>query len=118
MIDAEFNECMAMLFSYYPNKKFDPVLSQLYHRRFIHLSHEDFYNGINNHIDDERYKWFPDIPELRSFMPEPKQQMILEDKGGLTGCDNTKRLVAKYHPETGSYFKDRITNTNNLKVER
>jgi hypothetical protein len=117
MTDGEFNECMAMLFSYYPNKKFDPVLSQLYHRRFIHLSYQNFYNGVNKHIDDERYKWFPDIPELKSFMPEIKQQ-LLEDKGGLTCCDNTKRLVEKYYPVTGSYFKIIITNTENLKVNK
>ncbi len=98
MIDAEFNECMAMLFSYYPNKKFDPVLSQLYHRRFIHLSYDDFYTGVNNHIDDERYKWFPDIPELRSFMPEVKQPLI-ENKGGLSWCDNTQKLMDKYCPK-------------------
>jgi hypothetical protein len=118
MTDGEFNECMAMLFSYYPNKKFDPVLSQLYHRRFIHLSYQEFYNGVNAHIDDERYKWFPDIPELKSFMPEPKQTLQIEDKGGLTCCDNTKRLVEKYHPVTGSYFKTIITNTDNLEVRR
>jgi hypothetical protein len=117
MLDAEFNECMAMLFSYYPNKKFDPVLSQLYHRRFIHLSYDDFYNGVNNHIDDERYKWFPDIPELRSFMPEVKQP-LLENKGSVTGCQNCKALVDKYHPVNGSYFKTLITNTNNLEVEK
>jgi hypothetical protein len=117
MTDGEFNECMAMLFSYYPNKKFDPVLSQLYHRRFIHLSYIDFYSGVNNHIDDEKYKWFPDIPELKSFMPEIKQQLLV-DKGGLTCCDNTKRLVDKYHPVTGSYFKTIITNTSNLKVDK
>ena len=98
MTKGEFNECMAMLFSYYPNKKFDPVLSQLYHRRFIHLSYEDFYNGVNNHIDDERYKWFPDIPELRSFMPEVKQP-LLENKGGLSWCDSTQKLIDKYCPE-------------------
>ena len=118
MLDDKFNECMAMLFSYYPNKKFDPVLSQLYHGRFIHLSYEDFYKGVNDHIDDERYKWFPDIPELRSFMPKPEQQMMLQDKGGLTCCDNTKRLIDKYHPVTGSYFKTIITNADNLEVRR
>ena len=117
MLDPEFNECMAMLFSYYPDKKFDPVLSQLYHRKFIHLSHDDFYKGVDSHIESA-FKWFPGIPELRSFMPEPKPAMMLENKGGLTCCDNTKRLVDKYHPETGSYFKTIITNTNNLKVEK
>jgi hypothetical protein len=117
MTDAKFNEGMAMLFSYYRDKKFDPVLSQLYHRRFIHLSHEDFYNGINNHIDDERYNWFPGIPELRSFMPEVKQP-LLENKGSLSWCDNTQKLMDKYHPVTGSYFKAIITNEDNLKVEK
>ncbi|MFQ3209150.1 MAG: hypothetical protein ACI9HU_000634 [Colwellia sp.] len=118
MTNDEFNECLAMLYSYYPNKKFDPVLSRLYHGRFIHLSYDDFYSGVNNHIDDERYKWFPDIPELRSFMPEPKQAMMLENKGGVSGCENTRRLVDKYHPVTGSYFKTIITNTDNLEVRR
>ena len=110
MTNDEFNESMAMLFSYYPNKKFDPVLSRLYHGRFIHLSYNDFYNGVNNHIDDERYEWFPSIPQLKSFMPEPKPQMMLQDKGGLSWCDNTQNLIDKYHPDTGSYFKAKITN--------
>jgi hypothetical protein len=118
MIDAEFNECMAMLFSYYPNKKFDPVLSQLYHRRFIHLSYDDFYTGVNNHIDDERYKWFPDIPELRSFMPEVKQPLRIEENLKLLRNKETQDLIDKYHPETGSYFKTLIANTNNLEVEK
>ena len=118
MTDGEFNECMAMLFSYYPNKKFDPVLSQPYHRRFIHLSYEDFYNGVNNHIDDERYKWFPDIPELRSFMPEPKPALRIEENLKLLRNKETQALIDKYHPETGSYFKSIITNAENLKVNK
>jgi hypothetical protein len=87
---------MAMLFSYYPNRPFCPVIAQLYNRRFIHLSYEDFYKGVNDHIDS-KFKWFPDISELKSFMPEVKQQ-LLEDKGGLTWCDNTQRLMDKYGP--------------------
>jgi hypothetical protein len=118
MIDAEFNECMAMLFSYYPNKKFDPVLSQLYHGRFIHLSYDDFYNGVNNHIDDERYEWFPGIPELRSFMPEVKQPLKIEENLKLLRNKETQALIDKYHPDTGSYFKTLITNTNSLEVEK
>ena len=118
MTKGEFNECMAMLFSYYPNKKFDSVLSQLYHRRFIHLSYDDFYTGVNNHIDDERYKWFPDIPELRSFMPEVKQPLRIEENLKLLRNKETQDLIDKYHPDTGSYFKKLITNTNNLKVEK
>jgi hypothetical protein len=118
MIDAEFNECMAMLFSYYPNKKFDPVLSQLYHRRFIHLSYEDFYTGVNNHIDDERYEWFPGIPELRSFMPEPEKPLKIEENLNLLRNKETQDLIDKYHPETGSYFKTNITNTDNLEIKK
>ena len=107
MEPGEFNECMAMLFSYY-RKPVDPVLAKLYSRRFINLDYNDFYNGVNNHIDDARYKWFPDIPELKSFMPEPKPQMMLQDKGGLSWCDNTQNLIDKYHPGTGSYFKSTL----------
>jgi hypothetical protein len=92
MSDDQFNECMAMLFSYY-RKPVDVVLSRLYAKRFIHLSHNDFFNGINNHIDDGNFKWFPDIPELRSFMPE---QPMLENKGSLSWCDNTQALIEKY----------------------
>jgi hypothetical protein len=97
MTDEQFNECMAMLFSYY-RKPVDGVLSKLYARRFINLNYIDFYNGVNNHIDDEQYKWFPDIPELRSFMPEVKQQMI-QNKGSLTWCDNTQKLMDEYCPD-------------------
>jgi hypothetical protein len=50
-------------------------------------------------------------------MPEVKQP-LLEDKGGLSWCDNTQRLIDKYHPVTGSYFKTIITNEDNLKVEK
>jgi hypothetical protein len=94
MSNDEFNECMAMLFSYYPNRPFCPVIAQLYNRRFIHLSYAAFYKGVNDHIDS-KFKWFPDIAELKSFMPETKP-LQLEDKGSVTCCENTKRLMQRY----------------------
>ena len=51
-------------------------------------------------------------------MPKPKQTIMLENKGGVSGCENTQRLVAKYHHENGSYFNTIITNAENLKVEK
>mgnify|MGYP003648312624 CR=1 FL=1 len=118
MTNDEFNESMAMLFSYYPNKKFDPVLSRLYHGRFIHLSYNDFYNGVNNHIDDERYEWFPSIPQLKSFMPEPTPSLMIEENLKLLRNKETQDLIDKYHPDTGSYFKSTITNEATLKANK
>jgi len=100
MTNTEFNQCMAMLFSYY-RKPFDQVLSNLYASRFINIAYVDFFKGINNHIDDENFKWFPDIPELRGFMPAIKQQLI-ENKGGLSWCENTQSLMDKYPPKIRS----------------
>ena len=51
-------------------------------------------------------------------MPKPEKPLQIEEDLKLLRNKETQALIDKYHPETGSYFKDRITNTNNLKVER
>ena len=116
--DEKFSESLAILSETY--KPFSDAKEMIWAALFENYEIEDFQAAVIKHITDPVRGSYPDVKpaDILRFMPEPKQALMIEDKGGLTCCDNTKRLIAKYHPETGSYFKDRITNTNNLKVER
>ena len=116
--DEKFSESLAILSETY--KPFTDAKEMIWAALFENYEIQDFQAAVIKHITDPVRGSYPDVKpaDILRFMPEPKQSMMLEDKGGLTGCENTQRLVAKYHPETGSYFKSRITNTNNLKVER
>jgi hypothetical protein len=115
--NKKFAEMLAILSETY--KPFTPAKEKIWAAIFRKYEIEDFEVAIFKHITDENKGTFEPKPaDILRFMPEPKQTLQIEDKGGLTCCDNTKRLVEKYHPVTGSYFKTIITNAENLKVER
>ena len=116
--DEKFSESLAILSETY--KPFSDAKEMIWAALFENYEIEDFQAAVIKHITDPVRGSYPDVKpaDILRFMPEPKQALMIEDKGGLTCCDNTKRLIAKYHPETGSYFKTIVTNTNNLKVER
>jgi hypothetical protein len=115
--NKKFAEMLAILSETY--KPFTPAKEKIWAAVFRKYEIEDFEVAIFKHITDENKGTFEPKPaDILRFMPEPKQTLQIEDKGGLTCCDNTKRLVEKYHPVTGSYFKIIITNTENLKVNK
>jgi hypothetical protein len=115
--NKKFAEMLAILSETY--KPFTPAKEKIWAAVFRKYEIEDFEAAIFKHITDENKGTFEPKPaDILRFMPEPKQTLQIEDKGGLTCCDNTKRLVEKYHPVTGSYFKTIITNAENLKVEK
>jgi hypothetical protein len=116
--NEKFAEMMAILSETY--KPFSSAKEKIWAAVFRKYEIEDFESAIFKHITDEVRGGYQDVKpaDILRFMPEPKQTLQIEDKGGLTCCDNTKRLVEKYHPVTGSYFKTIITNETNLKVEK
>ena len=115
--NEKFAEMMAILSETY--KPFSPAKEKIWAAVFRKYEIEDFEVAIFKHISDETKGTFEPKPaDILRFMPEPKQALMIQDKGGLTYCDNTKRLVEKYHPVTGSYFKTIITNETNLKVNK
>ena len=115
--NEKFAELMAILSETY--KPFSSAKEKIWAAVFRKYEIEDLESSIFKHISDENKGAFEPKPaDILKFMPEPKEQFMIQDKGGLTCCDNTKRLVEKYHPVTGSYFKTIITNTDNLEVRR
>jgi hypothetical protein len=114
--NEKFAEMLAILSETY--KPFSPAKEKIWAAVFRKYEIEDFEVAIFKHITDEIRGGYQDVKpaDILRFMPEPKQAMMLENKGGVSGCENTRRLVDKYHPVTGSYFRIITTNTDNLKV--
>ena len=114
----EFQKCMAIISETYSKPSTNAKLD-IWWSVFANYEVSDFEKAIFKHVTDPNKGTFEPKPaDILRFMPEPKQAMMLENKGGVSGCENTQRLVAKYHPETGSYFNTIITNTTNLEVRR
>jgi hypothetical protein len=115
--NPKFNELMAILSETY--KPFSPAKEKIWAAVFRKYEIEDFEAAIFKHITDENKGTYEPKPaDILRFMPEPKQVLQIENKGSLSWCENTQKLMDKYHPVTGSYFKSIITNTDNLKVEK
>ena len=96
--NPKFNELMAILSETY--KPFSPAKEKIWAAVFRNHEIEDFEKAIFKHITDETRGTFEPKPaDILRFMPEPKPTMMLENKGSVTGCENTQRLVAKYCPE-------------------
>tara|TARA_R110000787_G_scaffold269036_2_gene375700 strand:- start:139 stop:504 length:366 start_codon:yes stop_codon:yes gene_type:complete len=116
--EPKFKELIATIAETY-SKPVTPVKFNVWKTIFMPYEIDDLFTAVFKHITDETKGTFEPKPaDILRFMPEPKQTMMLENKGGVSGCENTRRLVDKYHPETGSYFKTIITNTDNLEVRR
>lgn len=113
----EFQKCMAIISETYSKPATNSKLD-IWWSVFSNYDVSDFEKAIFKHVTDPSKGTFEPKPaDILRFMPEPKQTLHLEDKGGLSWCDNTQALIDKYHPVTGS-FKTIITNTNNLKVDK
>lgn len=116
--ESKFKELIATIAETY-SKPVTPVKYNVWKTIFMPYEINDLSAAVFKHITDENKGTFEPKPaDILRFMPEPRPAMMLENKGGVSGCENTQRLVAKYHPETGSYFKTIITDTTNLEVRR
>ena len=116
--DEKFSESLAILSETY--KPFSDAKEMIWAALFEKYEIEDFQAAVIKHITDPVRGSYPDVKpaDILRFMPKPEKPLQIEEDLKLLRNKETQALIDKYHPETGSYFKDRITNTNNLKVER
>jgi hypothetical protein len=115
--EKPFKELMLMIASTW-DKPITGAKSKAWWMVFKRYEFADLEAGVFKHMSDEhKGKFDPKPADILVHMPEIKQTVI-EHKGSVTGCENCKALVDKYHPVTGSYFKAIITNEDNLKVEK
>jgi hypothetical protein len=115
--EKPFKELMLMIASTW-DKPITGAKSKAWWMVFKRYEFADLEAGVFKHMSDEhKGKFDPKPADILVHMPEIKQAVI-EYKGSITGCENCKALVDRYHPVNGSYFKTLITNTNNLEVEK
>jgi hypothetical protein len=116
--EKPFKELMLMIASTW-GKPVTGAKSKAWWTVFKQYDFADLEAGVFKHMADKIKGGYDPTPaNVLLHMPEPKKTLQIQDKGGLTCCDNTKRLVDKYHPVTGSYFKTSITNTDNLEIKK
>lgn len=93
--NAKFAELIAVLAETY--KPFSDAKQKIWSVVFKNHQIEHFENAIYKHITDENRGTFEPKPaDLLKLMPEPKQPLMLDDKGGLTWCGNTQNLLDMY----------------------
>ena len=105
-----FKELMLMIASTW-DKPITGAKSKAWWMVFNRYEFQDLEAAVFKHMADEQKGRFDPKPaDILAHMPEIKQ-LVIEDKGGLSWCDNTQRLMDKYLPLY-------VTNTDNLKVEK
>jgi hypothetical protein len=93
--NAKFSELLAILSETY--KPFTDAKERIWAAVFKQHEIEDFESAIFKHISDELKGAFEPKPaDILRFMPEPKQQLLIESKGSLHWCENTQALLDKY----------------------
>jgi hypothetical protein len=93
--NAKFSELLAILSETY--KPFTDAKERIWAAVFKQHEIEDFESAIFKHISDELKGTFEPKPaDILRFMPEPKQQLLIESKGSLHWCENTQALLDKY----------------------
>ena len=75
----------------YFSKEITSPLLQLYWRNLKHLNDMDLQAAVDSCIAECEY--FPRIPEIKKRLPE---KPMLVNKGSLTWCDNTQKLLNEY----------------------
>jgi hypothetical protein len=97
--DEKFSESLAILSETY--KPFTDAKEMIWAALFENYEIEDFQAAVIKHITDPVRGSYPDVKpaDILRFMPEPKQSLQIEDKGGLSWCDNTQNLIDKYCPD-------------------
>ena len=77
--------------SEYYNKNLSSVVIGVYWKSLKHLSDEQFTELVGEVI--QTCTFFPKVNELLEIAPEP---LALENKGSLSWCDNTQKLINQY----------------------
>ena len=85
-----FQNGLAGLGEYF-DKTITKAVANIYWRKLKSLSDEQFNTAVDQCIDDCRF--FPKVSEIKSRVPE---SLRIENKGSLSWCDNTQRLMDKY----------------------
>lgn len=118
--NEKFNELIAILGETY--KPFSSAKQNIWAAVFKAYEIEDFESAVMKHISDPVRGIYENVKpaDILRFMPEIEKVQPLRIEEDLTLLRNkeTQDLIDKYHPETGSYFKTIITNTDNLEVEK
>ncbi len=93
--NPRFSEMLAVISETY--KPFTPAKEKIWAAVFRDYEIEDFESAIFKHISDEIKGTFEPKPaDILRFMPETKQQLMIESKGSLHWCENTQALLDKY----------------------
>ena len=97
--DEKFSESLAILSETY--KQFSDAKEMIWAALFENYEIEDFQAAVIKHITDPVRGSYPDVKpaDILRFMPKPEKPLQIEDKGGLSWCDNTQKLMDKYCPD-------------------
>lgn len=77
----------------YFNKDQSEAVIQIYWSALNTLTDEQFTKAVSEAVMKSTF--FPRVAELMKSVPKPAPLKI-ENKGGLSWCDNTQRLMDKY----------------------
>jgi hypothetical protein len=91
---AHFNAQFLGMCEYFGKDQSESVI-QIYWDALKTLTDEQFTKAVTDAVMKSTF--FPRIAELIKSVPKPKPMQI-EDKGGLSWCPNTQRLMDKYGP--------------------
>jgi len=93
--NKRFAEALAILGETY--KPFNDVKQRLWAQVFKDYEIEDFEAAIWAHITDlERGAFEPKPADILKHMIQPEPQRAIENKGGLSWCESTQKLLDKY----------------------
>jgi hypothetical protein len=97
--NSEFQKCMAIISETYSKPTSDAKLD-IWWSIFASYDVSDFEQAIFKHVTDPNKGTFEPKPaDILRYMPKPEKPLQIQDKGGLSWCDNTQRLMDKYCPE-------------------
>ena len=75
-------------------KLFSPAKEKIWAAVFKQHEIQDFEAAVFKHISDSVKGTFEPKPaDILRFMPEAKQQLMIESKGSLHWCENTQHLI-------------------------
>jgi hypothetical protein len=91
---AHFNEQFLGMCEYFGKDQSEAVIT-IYWNALNKLTDDQFTKAVTDSVMKSTF--FPRVAELMKSVPK-LEPMLIEDKGGLTWCDATQRLMDKYGP--------------------
>jgi hypothetical protein len=82
----------------YFNKDQSEAVIHIYWAALKNITDEQFTKAVTDAVMESVF--FPRVAELMKSVPKP-EPLKIENKGGLSWCDNTQRLKDKYPPNPG-----------------